>query len=65
MYLTMKDVAAYMKVGRGMIYKLRSQGLPCVKLGKRVLFRQEDVDAFMQSHLVSPILPPPKAKKRR
>jgi excisionase family DNA binding protein len=70
MYMTSKDVQAYLKVSHQTLLKLRARGLPFIKLEKKVLFRQEDVDAFMEAHLVAPIRIPaavrkPKTKRRR
>jgi excisionase family DNA binding protein len=70
MYMTSKDVQAYLKVSHQTLLKLRARGLPFIKLEKKVLFRQEDIDRFMEAHLVGAIrLPPgprkPKKKGRR
>jgi excisionase family DNA binding protein len=51
-YLTKKELLAYLKVSRTIIEKLMRQGLPHIKLDRRVLFRKADVDKFMESKLV-------------
>jgi excisionase family DNA binding protein len=51
-YLTKKELLAYLKVSRTIVEKLMRQGLPHIKLDRRVLFRREDVDAFMAKKIV-------------
>jgi excisionase family DNA binding protein len=51
-YLTKKEVLAYMKVSRTIIEKLMRQGLPHIKLDRRVLFRKKDVDAFLEKKII-------------
>jgi excisionase family DNA binding protein len=51
-YLTKKELLAYLKVSRTIIEQLMRQGLPHIKLDRRVLFRKADVDKFMESKLV-------------
>ena len=51
-YLTKTELLAYLKVSRTIVEKLMLQGLPHIKLDRRVLFRREDVDKFMASKLV-------------
>jgi excisionase family DNA binding protein len=51
--LTIRDLMAYLSVGRSTIYNILKTGeLPYIKLGKRVLFRKKDVDKFLESKLV-------------
>ena len=51
-YLTKNELMAYLKVSRTIIEKLMRQGLPRIKLDRRVLFRREDVDRFLEKRLV-------------
>jgi len=51
-YLTKKEVMAYLKVSRTIVEKLMRQGLPHIKLDRRVLFRKHDIDAFLEKRLV-------------
>jgi excisionase family DNA binding protein len=51
-YLTKNELMAYLKVSRTIIEKLMRQGLPRIKLDRRVLFRREDVDRFLVKRLV-------------
>ncbi len=51
-YLTKKELEAYLKVSRTLIAKFMKEGLPHIKLDRRVLFRKRDVDRFMESKLV-------------
>lgn len=47
-----KDLMAYLKISKGTVENLMRQGLPHIKLERRVLFRREDVDAFLESKIV-------------
>ena len=51
-YLTKKELLAYLKVSRALVEKFMREGLPHIKLDRRVLFRKADVDKFMESKLV-------------
>lgn len=53
-YMTVKQVVEYLKISRQTLLKLRTRDLAYVKIGKKVLFRKSDIDAFMESHLVTP-----------
>ncbi len=50
-YLTKKQLEVYLHISHGTVQALMKQ-IPYVKLGKRVLFRRQDVDAFMEGKLV-------------
>jgi len=52
--MTVKQVVEYLKISRQTLLKLRTRDLAYVKIGKKVLFRKSDIDAFMESHLVTP-----------
>jgi len=50
--LTRHDVAKVLKIGVSTVDKLvRQKKIPVVRFNRRVLFRQEDVEAFINSHL--------------
>jgi excisionase family DNA binding protein len=51
-YFTKKDLMAYLKISRTTADRLMKEGLPHIKLERRVLFRKEDVDAFLERYLV-------------
>lgn len=54
-YLTAKEVQAHLKISRATLYKLRQQGLPVVKLERKVLFRKSDIDRFLAAKVtISP-----------
>jgi len=48
-YLSKKDLMAYLKISRTTVDGLMKEGLPHIKLKRRVLFRREDVDAFLET----------------
>lgn len=46
-YLTAEEVASQFKVSVDTVYRLAQSGrLPCVKLGRVVRFRPQDLEAF-------------------
>lgn len=47
--LTVIETAAYIGVSKDSIYALvRENGIPYVRVGKRILFRKETIDNWMQ-----------------
>jgi excisionase family DNA binding protein len=46
--LTVDDLAEYLAVSRWQVYRLVQRGLPVVRVGERLRFRREDVDAFIE-----------------
>ena len=59
---TQEELIAYLKISRASVYKLRAAGLPFIKLGRRVLFRKNDILAFIESQKI--VLTPKKPSKR-
>jgi len=51
-YLTKKDLMGYLSISKATVEKLMKQGLPHVKLERRVLFRRADVDKWLESKIV-------------
>jgi excisionase family DNA binding protein len=51
-YLTKPKVAEYLKVSLATLERLMRQGLPHIKLDRRVLFRKADVDRWLESKIV-------------
>ena len=49
-FLTVEDVAEMLQVTRTMIYNLKKQGLPFIKLGKNIRFDQDDVVDWVRSN---------------
>ncbi len=50
--LTMKQVMEYLQVSRTTVSRLMRQGLPHIKLDRRVLFRKADIDRWLESKIV-------------
>ncbi|CRK83429.1 helix-turn-helix domain-containing protein [Neobacillus massiliamazoniensis] len=47
--LTVIETAAYLGVSKDSIYTLvRENSIPYVRVGKRILFRKETIDSWMQ-----------------
>lgn len=42
--LSVKEAAQYLKMSEAWLY---ASGIPCVKLGRRRLYRTEDLDTFV------------------
>jgi excisionase family DNA binding protein len=50
-FMTKAEAAQLMRLSRATIDRLRASGqLPFVKLGKKVIFRRSDIDAFLERH---------------
>ncbi|MBE3126330.1 MAG: excisionase family DNA-binding protein [Acidobacteria bacterium] len=47
-YLTKRELCEYLKVSRWVIERLMREGLPHFPLGRRVLFKREDVDSWLK-----------------
>jgi len=51
--LTRKETMEYLRISRGMLDRImKRRDLPFIKLGKKVLFRKLDIDAFLESKTV-------------
>jgi excisionase family DNA binding protein len=50
--LTTAEAAAYLRISKRKLYNL---GLPKVKLGHSVRWRQCDLDAYVEQHIVYPV----------
>ena len=47
--LTKEDVEAYLRIGRRTLDRLiKAREIPFIKLGRRVLFRKTDIDAWLE-----------------
>ncbi len=55
--LTVPEAAAYCRVSKAFLNKdrvYRLHGIPFIKLGRRILYRLSDLDAFIDSKTVLP-----------
>ena len=51
--MTKADILEYLQISRATLAKLmKSRQIPYIKLNRRVLFRKQDVDKFLESRLV-------------
>ncbi len=56
MWLTLSEVAEYLRVSRETIYKLAQQSkIPASKLGNQWRFKQDLVDQWLQSQTSEPL----------
>ena len=50
---SIKDVMEYLQIrSRTTMFKLLKDGFPHARIGKKLIFRQSDVDAWIQAHIV-------------
>ena len=48
-YLTRKQAMALLQVSHQLMSKLLKEGLPCIRLGAKILIKQDSLDAFMKA----------------
>ena len=47
------ELVQYLQISRTTLHKLmKSRQIPFIKLGRRVLFRKQDIDRFLESKIV-------------
>jgi excisionase family DNA binding protein len=51
-YLSKKELEAYLKISKGTVERLMKQGLPHIKLDRRVLFKKSDIDRWLETKRV-------------
>lgn len=49
-YLTVEDVAGMLKVARSTVYKFKEMGMPFIKIGKTIRFKDDEVMDWVESH---------------
>ena len=49
-YMTIEDVAEMLKVARSTVYKFKDMGLPFIKIGKTIRFKDAEVVQWVESH---------------
>lgn len=52
-YLTIEDVAKMLKVARSTVYKYKEMGMPFIKIGKTIRFKDNDIMEWVESHSTS------------
>jgi excisionase family DNA binding protein len=55
--LTGRDVAKLLKVSESMAYQLMRTEIPCVKLGRSVRVRPQDLEEYIASKVTVPEIP--------
>ena len=49
-FWNVEDVMEYLQIrSRTTLYKLLEDGLPYAKIGKKLIFRREDIDGFLEA----------------
>jgi excisionase family DNA binding protein len=52
-FLTKKEVVEYLRISEGTLYKLmKRKAFPYIKLERKVLFKKQDIDKFLESKLI-------------
>ena len=50
--LTVREVAAELRISPSMVRKLIAvDGLPCIRLGSRIIVRRQDLDSWIESRV--------------
>jgi excisionase family DNA binding protein len=49
-YLTIEDVSEMLKVARSTVYKFKDMGMPFIKIGKTIRFKDNEVMEWVESH---------------
>lgn len=52
-YLTIEDVSEMLKVARSTVYKFKDMGMPFIKIGKVIRFKDNEVMEWIESHSTS------------
>jgi len=52
-YLTIEDVSEMLKVARSTVYKFKDMGMPFIKIGKTIRFKDNEVMEWIESHSTS------------
>lgn len=52
-YITIEDVAKMLKVARSTVYKFKDMGMPFIKIGKTIRFKESDVIDWVEGHTTS------------
>jgi excisionase family DNA binding protein len=51
--LSREELMEYLKISKGTLYKLmKRKAFPYIKLERKVLFRKEDIDKFLESKII-------------
>ena len=52
-YLTIEEVSEMLKVARSTVYKFKDMGMPFIKIGKTIRFKDKEVMEWVESHSTS------------
>lgn len=52
-YMTIEDVADMLKIARSTVYKFKDMGMPFIKIGKTIRFKDDEVIKWVESHTTS------------
>ena len=55
-FWNIQDVMEYLQIrSRTTLYKLLEDGLPYAKIGKKLIFRREDIDRFLEERFIKKV----------
>jgi excisionase family DNA binding protein len=63
--LTRREAMEYLRISHQTLANLMKTGLPHVRIGRKVLLRQSDIDTFLEQRLIKPEESPRKGRRRR
>jgi len=61
-YFSREEALKYLGISRTLLDRMIREGLPYIMVGRRRLFRKEDIDAYMESKVATS--EPSKRKKK-
>jgi excisionase family DNA binding protein len=50
LYLTVEEVAEILKIARSTVYKFKDMGMPFIKIGRTIRFKDNEVIEWIESH---------------
>jgi len=63
--LTRREVMAYLRISHQTLANLMKVGLPYIRIGRKILIRQSDIDSFLEDRLVRPEKPARKPSPKK
>jgi len=51
--MTRQEIMEYLRISRSSLYWLmKKKSFPYIRLGRKLLFKKTDIDAFLEKHIV-------------
>ncbi len=52
--LNIPEAAALLGVSRSLLYEMAGKKLPCIRIGRRILFQEDRLEEWITAHAVEP-----------